>query len=288
MTFEPLDSRMYRIEDELNRLAGTMVGGMPTLGKATAALWWLGHRELAWASHNMLTPNQATGGKALKDGTGFTPLDGQLLEVVEGDAMLGNECLRITPNSAQATGISAEHEYQRSALVTTDPIPVETWNIYTASMYTRMAPGADTPSRANWMSLIWLDAEGNEVGRHDGDFHVSKQEWNLTWVETYAPEGVTYAQVQIRWDIGKDEVFFIDKAILYNGTDPQAWAFPGAGGFDLDAGLRAHLNMKAGIFNPDEFLSIDDVANRLGSTRDATAGMALSVIPTPNLLSVQH
>lgn len=285
---EPVDPRVFRLEDELNRLAGTLVGGMPTLGKATAALWWLGHRELAWASHNMLTPNVATGGKALASTDGFYPLDGQVVEVVEG-GLLGNQCVRVTADATRARSMPGEHKILEAALGLGDPQPVEPWHIYTASIYTQMEPGAITPSRVNWMYLTWLDEAGRVIGETQGDFHVSKEEWNLTWVTAPAPENATHARVWIEWQQADGESFRLDKAIFYNGHDPQAWAFPGAGGFDLDAGLRAHLNMRAGIFDPAKFVTVEQACIRIAQTQDGTpAGFALSLIPTPNPNVVPH
>src|SRR4029079_7470941 len=101
MEIERLTSKAITLDSELNRLAGTLVNDMPTLGKATAALWWIGHqRELEWAAQNMLTPNQATGCEALLTDEGFTALDGQTLEVVEGDAVIGTHVLKVTTAAA--------------------------------------------------------------------------------------------------------------------------------------------------------------------------------------------
>lgn len=284
---EPLDSRLVRIEDELNRLAGTLIGGMPTLGKATAALWWLGHRELTWASHNDLTPNQATGGEALGNTEGFVALDGQTLEVVEGQAILGTHRVQVTPNTAKARSESEGRIW--SAVGFAGSQTVLPWHIYTASLYTLMTPDSVTPSRPNWMSLTWRDAEGNVIGTsREETGQVSKQQWGLTWITDSAPENAATCDVQIEWQQAPDEVFWLDKAMFYNGSDPQAWAYPEAGAFDLEAGLRAHLNMKAGIFNPDEFVSVEQACNLIAQTRGAAAQEALSLVPTPNLAVVAH
>lgn len=285
---EPLDSYVYRMEDELNRLAGTLIGGMPTVGKATAALWWLGHRELAWASHNLLTPNQATGGEALSSPEGFIPLDGQLIEVIEAPGLIGSHVVQVTVNFAEGQGVSERQKTVASAIAFEDAYEVEPWRYYTASLYTKMAGNPKTPSRPNWMHLIWLDANDQEISTTDSDHHVSKQEWNLTWVTGAAPENAARVRVTLDWQSGIGEVFWVDKAIFYNGTDPQAWAFPEAGGFDLEAGLRAHLNMKAGIFNPDDFLTVDEAVFRIGRRRSAEPAEVLARIATPDRDMVQR
>lgn len=280
---EPVESRVYRLEDELNRLAGTLVNGMPTLGKATAALWWLGHhRELAWAPENRCTPNQATGGMSERNTAGFVPLTDQVLEIVTGGGLVGNDRLRITTTRVE--------EDLTSSIMWADPFPVLPMHIYTASIYTLMEPGAETPSRPNSMYLHWYDADDVEIGQYPpaptptdgGDIHVSKAAWNLSWVTWHAPENAAFCRVFIVWQNAPGEAFSVDKAMFYNGTDPQAWAFPGAGAFDLAGGLRAHLNMKAGIFNPANFLTVDAVCNHIARRTGADAALALAQIPTPN------
>jgi hypothetical protein len=291
---ERVDSTVKILDYEINRLAGTLVNGLPTLGPATAALKWLGHHDgLAWAHSNLCTPNQATGGMAEESTAGFLPLDGQTLAVVEGDPIIGNLMLQVTsveqaaPEPA-ATDTEGKVVMQDSRILFEDPFPVEPWSIYTCSLYTRMEPNAITPSRANWVTLHWFDAEDQKISEFEGDFHVSKPEWNLTWVTSHAPENAATCRVTIRWEQMPGEVFSIDKAQFYNGTDPQAWAYPEAGSTDRQAGLRAHLSMKAGIFNPERFLSPVEAGNRVARLSGTDLALALSTIPTPNPNEVPH
>jgi hypothetical protein len=291
MNYDPVDSRIYLLENELNRLAGTMVGGMPTLGKASAALWWLGHREFPWAKDNLLSPNQATGGSALATSEGFLPLDGQDLEIVEGDALIGNQVLQITASAAKARAMMPPGKI-KSAVAFEGPsaenVPILPWYIYTASVYARLAEEITTPSRVNYMYLVWYDENDDEISMTTSEFHVTKLEWSLSWVTGTAPQNAASVRIIIEWEQAPGEVFLLDKANLYNGHSPQAWAYPGHGSENLVAGLQAHLNMKAGIFNSDDFLTVQDVCNRLARTRDAESALALSRIPTPNPNVKEH
>lgn len=277
---EALEIRAWRLEDQLNRLAGTRVNGQPTLGKATAALWWLGHREHRWAHQNLLSENAATGGAALQSTEDFISLDGALLELVEGEGMLGDVAVMASPTTVKGRSVGSGQV--KSSIAFADQIPVEPMHIYTASIYTLMLPGAITPSRPNWMKLKWLDELGQPIETHLGDHHASKQEWNLSWVTAPAPEGAAMVQAIIEFQSGPGEQFLMDKAVLYNGSDPQAWAYPDHAAMQLDKGLLAHLNMKAGIFASADFVDLATVCNRLANEQDMDPAMALAMIPTPN------
>ena len=285
---EPVTTKYHYIEYELNRLAGTLVNDSPTLGNGTAALWWLGHRGLNWALENRLTPNQATSGSALKTTDGFSSPD-CALSVVEQETMIGSESVQVRVPSfpmlevVQKSPTQSQDRQAPVAYLVLEPrIEVKPLHIYTAAAMIK----ADQASyRGTSFIFDWYDEAGELISSVQGDSWVSKvDEWTQMWVTAGAPEtGVASVQIKIRWeDVVGGEAFTVDKMIFHNSSDVQAWAFPGAGSTNFPAGLQAHLNMKAGIFNPDEFLSVEDICNRLANIVEAAPADALSLIPTPS------
>lgn len=275
---EPVGSLLRSLDYELNRLAGTLVFDRPTVGPATAAKRWLGDTE-PWAAHNLLPVNVATGGSAKEDTSGFVPLHGQSLALVEGDSMVGNTYLQVT------SAVPGETVYSPSAIILADKIKVEPLHIYTATAYVL---AKQEPRRGARMSLIWLKDDGTELERSEGDQHASKAEWNKAWVTAPAPAGTAFVLVQLTWpEQLVTESFGTDKWGLANSSDP-GWAYPERGASDVRAGLTAHLNMKAGIFDPDQFVSATEAANLIAGTSGLEIASALSTIPTPNPLVVAH
>jgi len=278
---DAVSSPYHYIEFELNRLAGTLVGGQPTLGPATAALWWWGHRELNWAHANLLTPNQATAGASLETTEGFSPLYGETLEIIDAEGIIGSKVLKITAPST----LPSVEPLSPAALYLTDRIPVEPMHIYTLSAYVK---ALQETKRGTHPQFVWFDAEGLQIGPTDGGLWSSKpNEWTHIWVTAPAPENAVSVQFIIYWDtVMPSEAFCIDKLIFHNSSDVQAWAFPGHAAVDRALGLKAHLNMQAGIYNPDEFVSVGDAATLLSGVSADDPADSLSRIPTPNPLVV--
>ena len=286
---EPVGNYYHYIEYELNRLAGTLVNDMPTLGKATAALWWLGHRELNWALENRLTPNQATGGSALKNPDGFVGLNGEEISVIESQTVIGEESIQLrvpqfpmletVPISATT---AAPHPNVPVAYLALEPrIEVLPMHIYTAAA---LVKAEQTARRGTSFIFDWYDEAGDLISSAQGGSWSSKaDEWTQMWITEPAPENAVSVQIKVRWEFVKaNEAFITDKWILHNSSDVQAWAFPGCGATDLEAGLQAHLNMLAGCYDPTEFRSVTEICNVLAGVLEAQAADALSLIPTPN------
>jgi len=278
-------SGYHYVEFELNRLAGTLVNALPTLGASTAALWWWGHRELNWAFENLLTPNQATGGASLETPEGFAALYNETLEVVDGSGVIGDKVLKITA----APDLPAVEPLSPAALYTTERIPVEPWHIYTLSAYVR---SEQNTKRGTHLQFVWFTAEGEMIGPTEGGLWSSKPDvWTHMWITAPAPENAAFVQVILQWDtVLPGESFSTDKWILHNSSDVQAWALPGHAAVDRALGLYAHLNMKAGIYNPDNFLPLVEICNRLAGREGQSESVedALARIPTPNPLVVEH
>ena len=287
-TIEPVGNQYHYIEYELNRLSGTLVNDQPTLGKATAALWWLGHRELNWALENRLTPNQATGGSALKTTEGFVGLGDEEVSVVERPTLFGEEVIQLkVPQFPQLEMVSEPTPNVPVAYLVLEPrIEVLPMHIYTAAAMVK----ADQESRRGTSFIFdWYDEAGALISSIRGGSWSSKiDEWTQMWITSPAPETAASVQIKVRWEsVQAHEVFLTDKWIFHNSSDVQAWAFPGCGSIDIVAGLKAHLNMLAGLYNPEEFMSVDEVCNVLAGVKNARPEDALSLIPAPNHNMVQ-